>query len=248
MSPSDQALLFVCLRRVLLLSVALSAVAGQNIAEVGGGIDDDVLSHRKVIMISSVVTEVVADEVQGAITELVGGGGVHSVRTITEVDGGDVVRHRKVHSITEEDGRADDDDEVHAITNESVGADGKLSSASQVLYPARADANTAAADRLIATTMIVMLMVVTSERKKRSGRATWFSPAAVLTMLLLVVAASANSSAAARPLPTAAAAGHNEAAVAAVASETMPVKAAAPGHSSCTTDPNTQQPVRCIPH
>lgn len=134
MSPSDQALLFVCLRRVLLLSVALSAVAGQNIAEVGGGIDDDVLSHRKVIMISSVVTEVVADEVQGAITELVGGGGVHSVRTITEVDGGDVVRHRKVHSITEEDGRADDDDEVHAITNESVGADGKVRPVTRSVY------------------------------------------------------------------------------------------------------------------
>ncbi|BAT07737.1 uncharacterized protein [Oryza sativa Japonica Group] len=272
MSPSDQVLLFVCLRRVLLLYVTISAVAGQSITEV-----------------------VVGDEVVHAVTKLVvGGGGVDSARNITDVDGGDIC-HREVHSITEEDGNVDDDEVQYAITNEGVGADddgsdGKLSSASEVLYAASAQPNTAAAgkwhrrimptalqpelnsddghgqqfdrtfdqiqssiaDRLIATTIIVMLMVVTngrraSERKKRSGRATWFSPAAALTMLLLVVAASANSATAARPLP-AAGGGHNEAAAAAAASGTMPLKAAAPGHSSCTTDPNTQQPVRCIPH
>uniref|UniRef100_A0A0E0B232 PGG domain-containing protein n=1 Tax=Oryza glumipatula TaxID=40148 RepID=A0A0E0B232_9ORYZ len=273
MSPSDQVLLFVCLRRVLLLYVAISAVAGeQNITEV-----------------------VVGDEVVHAITKLqVGGGGVDSARNFTDVDGGDVC-HREVHSITEEDGNVDDDEVQYAITNQGVGADGKLSSASQqVFYPARAEANTASAaagkwrghrmptalqpelnsddghgqqfdrtddqiqssiaDRLIATMIIVMLMVVmngrASEINKKSRRATWFSPVAALTMLLLVVAASANSVTAAGPLAAAAAAGggRNEAAVAAAASETMPLKAAAPGHSSCTTDPNTQQPVRCIPH
>ena len=67
MSQSDQVLLFVCLRRVLLLSVAISAVAGQKITEVGGGIDDDV-SHRKVI---SSVTEV-ADEVHAITNEGIG--------------------------------------------------------------------------------------------------------------------------------------------------------------------------------
>lgn len=99
MSPSDQVFLFVCLRRVLLLYVAISAVAGgQNTTEV-----------------------VVGDEVVHAITKLqVGGGGVDSARTITDVDGGDVC-HRKVHS-TEEDGRADDE-EAHAITNEGAGTD-----------------------------------------------------------------------------------------------------------------------------
>uniref|UniRef100_A0A0D3H619 PGG domain-containing protein n=1 Tax=Oryza barthii TaxID=65489 RepID=A0A0D3H619_9ORYZ len=227
MSTSDQVLLFVCLRRVLLLYVAISAVAGeQNITEV-----------------------VVGDEVVHAITKLqVGGGGVDSARNFTDVDGGDVC-HREVHSITEEDGNVDDDEVQYAITNQGVGADddgsdGKLSSASQqVFYPGRAEANTASAaagkwrghrmptalqpelnsddghgqqfdrtddqiqssiaDRLIATMIIVMLMVVmngrASEINKKSRRATWFSPVAALTMLLLVVAASANSVTAPQP-------------------------------------------------
>uniref|UniRef100_A0A0E0M0G4 Uncharacterized protein n=1 Tax=Oryza punctata TaxID=4537 RepID=A0A0E0M0G4_ORYPU len=97
------------------------------------------------------------------------------------------------------------------------------------------------------TIMIARFVTVVdraSERKRGGGRRR-ASSAAVLTMLLLVVAAAlaAKPATAARPLSGD---GHDE--VAAAAPGKPPPNDAAAGHSSCTTDPNTQQPVRCVHH
>ncbi|XP_052167014.1 uncharacterized protein LOC127783904 [Oryza glaberrima] len=256
MSTSDQVLLFVCLRRVLLLYVAITKLqvggggvdSARNFTDVDGG---DVC-HREVHSITEEDGNVDDDEVQYAITNQ----GVGA-----DDDGSD----GKLSSASQQVFYP-----ARAEANTASAAAGKWRGHRMptALQPElnsddghgqqfdRTDdqIQSSIADRLIATMIIVMLMVVmngrASEINKKSRRATWFSPVAALTMLLLVVAASANSVTAARPLAAAAAAGggHNEAAVAAAASETMPLKAAAPGHSSCTTDPNTQQPVRCIPH
>lgn len=103
--------------------------------------------------------------------------------------------------------------------------------------------------RLIALTMVMIVRFVTvvdraSERKIRGGGRERASSAAVLAILLLVAAALlAKPATAARPLSGG---GHDE--VAAAAPGKPALNDAAAGHSSCTTDPNTQQPVRCIIH
>uniref|UniRef100_A0A0E0M0G3 Uncharacterized protein n=1 Tax=Oryza punctata TaxID=4537 RepID=A0A0E0M0G3_ORYPU len=172
-------------------SVAKVANEVRDITEVGGGVDGNV-HHRKLCSITEVADEVLyitwsATEVP-VITEV--GGSVnddvsHQVRPVTEVNGG-VDGDVNVRFVIEVDGYAAAD-KVHVITNEGVGADGKLS-ASQVLYAARAEANTAAAgkwhrvptdessehnsDCLIFAMMVMVVMAVgrASERKGADGR------------------------------------------------------------------------------
>uniref|UniRef100_J3MWY2 PGG domain-containing protein n=1 Tax=Oryza brachyantha TaxID=4533 RepID=J3MWY2_ORYBR len=89
------------------------------------------------------------------------------------------------------------------------------------------------ADRLfVLTTMTVVMTMAVGRAKQRRRRRAACSSSAVL-MMLLVAVAFADSATAARPLPAAAALG---------------TALAASGRSSCTADPNTQDPVRCNHH
>uniref|UniRef100_J3MWY4 PGG domain-containing protein n=1 Tax=Oryza brachyantha TaxID=4533 RepID=J3MWY4_ORYBR len=106
------------------------------------------------------------------------------------------------------------------------------------------------ADTLISlTTTMAMVIMAVGRRRGAHERTTSRHPAAVLTtMLLLLAAAFASSATAARPLSGGGHGDEADHAAAAAAAPGKPLNDAAAGRSSCTTDPNTQEPVRCIHH